>query len=188
MRYALCRCPYSWLDRFTMATLLPEEPLWFPPSQRASSGARFVSISLSGIWRAYDAPLLMARTHHKPAERRIRCASSDLLQRALVPGTDSQNRERIWRVLVEAYGMTEASHQITRNSAARHRKAGSVGVGHEQLVHRRHARIPGNPMLTNRAPERKRVELGGNHNGSSGKQSGHGGSDQAMNMEQRHNA
>ncbi len=63
-----------------------------------------------------------------------------------------------------------------------------VRASHQKLMHGRHAGIPGNPMLTNRAPERKRVELGGNYNGSSGKQSGHSRSDQAMNVEQRHNA
>ncbi len=63
-----------------------------------------------------------------------------------------------------------------------------VGASHQQLVHRRHAGIPGDPMLPHRSPEGECVEFSGNHHRSAGKQCSHGGSDQAMNVEQRHDA
>lgn len=73
--------------------------------------------------------LLMARTHHKPAEadslRFIRSCSAPLSSELI------DKIEGVFGVpFVEAYGMTEASHQMTSNPLPpRHRKAGSVGVG-----------------------------------------------------------
>lgn len=73
--------------------------------------------------------LLMARTHHKPAEadslRFIRSCSAPLSSELI------HKIEGVFGVpFVEAYGMTEASHQMTSNPLPpRHRKAGSVGVG-----------------------------------------------------------
>jgi acyl-CoA synthetase (AMP-forming)/AMP-acid ligase II len=73
--------------------------------------------------------LLMARSHHKPAEaatlRFIRSCSAPLSSELI------HKMETEFGVpFVEAYGMTEASHQMTSNPLPpRHRKAGSVGVG-----------------------------------------------------------
>jgi acyl-CoA synthetase (AMP-forming)/AMP-acid ligase II len=73
--------------------------------------------------------LLLARTHHKPAEagclRFIRSCSAPLSPELI------HKIEGVFGVpFVEAYGMTEASHQMTSNPLPpRMRKAGSVGVG-----------------------------------------------------------
>src|SRR5580658_2222989 len=73
--------------------------------------------------------LLLARAHHKPAEaaslRFIRSCSAPLSS-ALI-----HKIEGLFGVpFVEAYGMTEAAHQMTSNPLPpRHRKPGSVGVG-----------------------------------------------------------
>ncbi len=73
--------------------------------------------------------LLLARTHHKPAEaatlRFIRSCSAPFSAETI------QKIEELFGVpFVEAYGMTEAAHQMTSNPLPpRHRKAGSVGVG-----------------------------------------------------------
>jgi len=73
--------------------------------------------------------LLLARTHHKPTEaaslRFIRSCSARLSPELI------HKIEGLFGVpLVEAYGMTEAAHQMTSNPLPpRHRKAGSVGVG-----------------------------------------------------------
>ncbi len=73
--------------------------------------------------------LLMARTRHNPVEaktlRFIRSCSAPLAAELI------HKMEGIFGVpFVEAYGMTEASHQMTSNPLPpRHRKAGSVGVG-----------------------------------------------------------
>lgn len=73
--------------------------------------------------------LLLARTHHKPAEaaslRFIRSCSAPLSAELFY------KIEELFGVpFVEAYGMTEAAHQMTSNPLPpRHRKAGSVGVG-----------------------------------------------------------
>jgi len=73
--------------------------------------------------------LLLARTHHKPAEaaslRFIRSCSAPLSPELI------HKIEGLFGVpFVEAYGMTEAAHQMTSNPLPpRHRKAGSVGVG-----------------------------------------------------------
>ncbi len=73
--------------------------------------------------------LLLARTQHKPEEaeslRFIRSCSAPLSAELI------QKIEDLFGVpFVEAYGMTEAAHQMTSNPLPpRHRKAGSVGVG-----------------------------------------------------------
>jgi len=73
--------------------------------------------------------LLLARAHHKPIEaetlRFIRSCSAPLSPELI------HKIEALFGVpFVEAYGMTEASHQMTSNPLPpRHRKAGSVGVG-----------------------------------------------------------
>jgi acyl-CoA synthetase (AMP-forming)/AMP-acid ligase II len=73
--------------------------------------------------------LLLARAHHKPAEaaslRFIRSCSAPLS-----PGLVHKTEGLFGVPFVEAYGMTEAAHQMTSNPLPpRHRKAGSVGVG-----------------------------------------------------------
>jgi len=73
--------------------------------------------------------LLLARTHHKPPEaatlRFIRSCSAPLSAELI------GKIEDVFGVpFVEAYGMTEAAHQMTSNPLPpRYRKAGSVGVG-----------------------------------------------------------
>jgi acyl-CoA synthetase (AMP-forming)/AMP-acid ligase II len=73
--------------------------------------------------------LLLARAHQKPAEaatlRFIRSCSAPLSAELI------HKIEDLFGVpFVEAYGMTEAAHQMTSNPLPpRHRKAGSVGVG-----------------------------------------------------------
>jgi acyl-CoA synthetase (AMP-forming)/AMP-acid ligase II len=73
--------------------------------------------------------LLLARAHHKPAEaaslRFIRSCSAPLS-----PEIIGKIEDLFGVPFVEAYGMTEAAHQMTSNPLPpRHRKAGSVGVG-----------------------------------------------------------
>jgi acyl-CoA synthetase (AMP-forming)/AMP-acid ligase II len=71
----------------------------------------------------------MARTHLKPVEadslRFLRSCSAPLSAELI------QKIEGVFGVpFVEAYGMTEAAHQMTSNPLPpRHRKPGSVGVG-----------------------------------------------------------
>jgi acyl-CoA synthetase (AMP-forming)/AMP-acid ligase II len=73
--------------------------------------------------------VLLARTHNKPTEaatlRFIRSCSAPLSPELI------HKIEGLFGVpFVEAYGMTEAAHQMTSNPLPpRHRKAGSVGVG-----------------------------------------------------------
>jgi acyl-CoA synthetase (AMP-forming)/AMP-acid ligase II len=73
--------------------------------------------------------LLLARAHQKPAEaatlRFIRSCSAPLSAELI------RKIENLFGVpFVEAYGMTEAAHQMTSNPLPpRHRKAGSVGIG-----------------------------------------------------------
>jgi len=73
--------------------------------------------------------LLLARARNKPAEaatlRFIRSCSAPLSSELI------HKIEELFGVpFVEAYGMTEAAHQMTSNPLPpRHRKAGSVGVG-----------------------------------------------------------
>ncbi len=73
--------------------------------------------------------LLLARAHHKPPEARtlrfIRSCSAPLSKELI-----DRIEDMFGVPFVEAYGMTEASHQMTSNPLPpRHRKAGSVGVG-----------------------------------------------------------
>jgi acyl-CoA synthetase (AMP-forming)/AMP-acid ligase II len=73
--------------------------------------------------------LLLARAHQRPEEaaslRFIRSCSAPLSPQLI------HKIEELFGVpFVEAYGMTEAAHQMTSNPLPpRHRKAGSVGVG-----------------------------------------------------------
>jgi acyl-CoA synthetase (AMP-forming)/AMP-acid ligase II len=73
--------------------------------------------------------LLLARTHEKPSEaatlRFIRSCSAPFAAELI------HRIEELFGVpFVEAYGMTEAAHQMTSNPLPpRHRKPGSVGVG-----------------------------------------------------------
>src|ERR1700719_138982 len=73
--------------------------------------------------------LLLARTHQKPEE----AASLRFIRSCSAPLSPSliHKIEGLFGVpFVEAYGMTEASHQMTSHPLPpRHRKAGSVGVG-----------------------------------------------------------
>jgi acyl-CoA synthetase (AMP-forming)/AMP-acid ligase II len=115
----------------TMATLLSGGAVVVPTKFNALSFWRTVREHrvtwYSGVPTMHQ--LLMARTHHKPAEadslRFIRSCSAPLSSELI------HKIESVFGVpFVEAYGMTEASHQMTSNPLPpRHRKAGSVGVG-----------------------------------------------------------
>ena len=115
----------------TMATLLSGGAVVVPTKFNALSFWRTVKEHrvtwYSGVPTMHQ--LLMARTHHKPAEadslRFIRSCSAPLSAELI------DKIEGLFGVpFVEAYGMTEASHQMTSNPLPpRHRKAGSVGVG-----------------------------------------------------------
>ncbi|HXR15556.1 MAG TPA: acyl--CoA ligase [Terriglobales bacterium] len=115
----------------TMATLLTGGAVVVPPKFNALSFWRTVRghgvTWYSGVPTMHQ--LLLARAHHKPAEaaslRFIRSCSAPLS-----PELIHQIEELFGVPFVEAYGMTEASHQMTSNPLPpRHRKAGSVGVG-----------------------------------------------------------
>jgi len=115
----------------TMATLLSGGTVIVPTKFNALSFWRTVRENrvtwYSGVPTMHQ--LLLSRAHHKPSEadtlRFIRSCSaplsSDLIHKI----------EGLFGVpFVEAYGMTEAAHQMTSNPLPpRHRKAGSVGVG-----------------------------------------------------------
>jgi acyl-CoA synthetase (AMP-forming)/AMP-acid ligase II len=115
----------------TMATLLSGGAVVVPTKFNALSFWRTVREHrvtwYSGVPTMHQ--LLMARTHHKPAEadtlRFIRSCSAPLS-----PELIHKIENEFGVPFVEAYGMTEASHQMTSNPLPpRHRKAGSVGVG-----------------------------------------------------------
>src|SRR6202046_188415 len=115
----------------TMATLLSGGTVVVPAKFNALSFWRTVREHrvtwYSGVPTMHQ--LLMARTHHKPAEadtlRFIRSCSAPLS-----PELIHKIENEFGVPFVEAYGMTEASHQMTSNPLPpRHRKAGSVGVG-----------------------------------------------------------
>lgn len=115
----------------TMATLLSGGTVVVPTKFNALSFWRTVREHrvtwYSGVPTMHQ--LLMARTHHKPAEadtlRFIRSCSAPLS-----PELIHEIENEFGVPFVEAYGMTEASHQMTSNPLPpRHRKAGSVGVG-----------------------------------------------------------
>jgi acyl-CoA synthetase (AMP-forming)/AMP-acid ligase II len=115
----------------TMATLLTGGAVVVPSKFNALSFWRTVREHrvtwYSGVPTMHQ--LLLARTHHKPAEaaslRFIRSCSAPLSSELI------HQIENLFGVpFVEAYGMTEASHQMTSNPLPpRHRKPGSVGVG-----------------------------------------------------------
>jgi acyl-CoA synthetase (AMP-forming)/AMP-acid ligase II len=115
----------------TMATLLSGGAVVVPTKFNALTFWRTVREHrvtwYSGVPTIHQ--LLMARTHHKPAEaaslRFLRSCSAPLS-----PELIHKIENEFGVPFVEAYGMTEASHQMTSNPLPpRHRKAGSVGVG-----------------------------------------------------------
>jgi acyl-CoA synthetase (AMP-forming)/AMP-acid ligase II len=115
----------------TMATLLSGGTVVVPTKFNALSFWRTVRENrvtwYSGVPTMHQ--LLLARAHHKPPEadslRFIRSCSAPLSSELI------HKIEGLFGVpFVEAYGMTEAAHQMTSNPLPpRHRKAGSVGVG-----------------------------------------------------------
>jgi len=115
----------------TMATLLSGGTVVVPGKFNALSFWRTVREHrvtwYSGVPTMHQ--LLLARAHEKPAEaatlRFIRSCSAPLSAELI------HKIEQLFEVpFVEAYGMTEAAHQMTSNPLPpRHRKAGSVGVG-----------------------------------------------------------
>jgi acyl-CoA synthetase (AMP-forming)/AMP-acid ligase II len=115
----------------TMSTLLSGGSIVVPTKFNALSFWRTVkehSVTwYSGVPTMHQ--LLMARTRHKPVEadslRFIRSCSAPLSSELI------HKIEGVFGVpFVEAYGMTEAAHQMTSNPLPpRHRKPGSVGVG-----------------------------------------------------------
>jgi acyl-CoA synthetase (AMP-forming)/AMP-acid ligase II len=115
----------------TMATLLSGGTVVVPTKFNALSFWRTVRENrvtwYSGVPTMHQ--LLLARAHHKPPEadtlRFIRSCSAPLS-----PELIHKIEELFGVPFVEAYGMTEAAHQMTSNPLPpRHRKAGSVGVG-----------------------------------------------------------
>jgi acyl-CoA synthetase (AMP-forming)/AMP-acid ligase II len=114
-----------------MATLLTGGTVVVPTKFNALSFWRTVRENrvtwYSGVPTMHQ--VLLARTHHKPAEaetlRFIRSCSAPLSSELI-----HKIEELLGVPFVEAYGMTEAAHQMTSNPLPpRHRKAGSVGVG-----------------------------------------------------------
>src|SRR5579863_2779706 len=131
---ALCIMPLFHIHGLigsTMSTLLSGGTVVVPAKFNALSFWRTVREHrvtwYSGVPTMHQ--LLMARTHHKPVEaeslRFLRSCSAPLSAELI------QKIEGVFGVpFVEAYGMTEAAHQMTSNPLPpRHRKAGSVGVG-----------------------------------------------------------
>src|SRR5258708_8046933 len=115
----------------TMATLLSGGAVVVPTKFNALTFWRTVKEHrvtwYSGVPTMHQ--LLMARTHHKPAEaaslRFLRSCSAPLS-----PELIHKIETEFGVPFVEAYGMTHAQHQMTSNPLPpRHRKAGSVGVG-----------------------------------------------------------
>jgi acyl-CoA synthetase (AMP-forming)/AMP-acid ligase II len=115
----------------TMATLLSGGTVVVPSKFNALSFWRTVREHrvtwYSGVPTMHQ--LLLARTRHNTEEaatlRFIRSCSAPLSSELI------HKMEGVFGVpFVEAYGMTEAAHQMTSNPLPpRHRKAGSVGVG-----------------------------------------------------------
>jgi len=137
----------------TMATLVSGGTVIVPTKFNALSFWRTVKDNrvtwFSGVPTMHQ--LLLARAHQKPIEaetlRFIRSCSAPLSSELI------HKIEGLFGVpFVEAYGMTEASHQMTSNPLPpRHRKAGSVGVGAGLRV--RILDKEGNDMGTNRRGE-----------------------------------
>ena len=115
----------------TMSTLLSGGTVVVPEKFNALSFWRTVAEHrvtwYSGVPTMHQ--LVFARSRRKPLEaatlRFLRSCSAPLSTELI------QDIENVLQVpLVEAYGMTEASHQMTSNPLPpQHRKAGSVGVG-----------------------------------------------------------
>jgi acyl-CoA synthetase (AMP-forming)/AMP-acid ligase II len=115
----------------TMASLISGGTVVVPTKFNALSFWRTVRENhvtwYSGVPTMHQ--LLLARTRQKPADaaslRFIRSCSAPLSSELI------HKIEGLFGVpFVEAYGMTEAAHQMTSNPLPpRHRKAGSVGVG-----------------------------------------------------------
>jgi acyl-CoA synthetase (AMP-forming)/AMP-acid ligase II len=131
---ALCIMPLFHIHGLiasTMATLLSGGTVVVPTKFNALSFWRTVREHrvtwYSGVPTMHQ--LLLARAHQKPPEaaslRFIRSCSAPLSADLI------HKIEHLFGVpFVEAYGMTEAAHQMTSNPLPpRHRKAGSVGVG-----------------------------------------------------------
>ena len=131
---ALCIMPLFHIHGLigsAMSTLLSGGTLVVPTKFNALSFWRMVReyhvTWYSGVPTMHQ--LVLARTHQKPPEadslRFIRSCSAPLSAELI------HKIEDLFGVpFVEAYGMTEASHQMTSNPLPpRHRKAGSVGVG-----------------------------------------------------------
>src|SRR6204780_4396825 len=115
----------------TMATLLSGGTVVIPTKFNALSFWRTVREHrvtwYSGVPTMHQ--ILLTRTHDKPVEaqslRFIRSCSAPLS-----PQLIGRIEDLFGVPFVEAYGMTEAAHQMTSNPLPpRHRKAGSVGVG-----------------------------------------------------------
>ena len=138
----------------TMATLLSGGAVVVPTKFNALSFWRTVREHrvtwYSGVPTMHQ--LLLARTHQKPAEaaslRFIRSCSAPLSPELI------HKIEDLFGVpFVEAYGMTEAAHQMTSNPLPpRHRKAGSVGVG-AGLPHQHHGQSRAIISATNQRGE-----------------------------------
>jgi acyl-CoA synthetase (AMP-forming)/AMP-acid ligase II len=131
---ALCIMPLFHIHGLigsAMSTLLSGGTLVVPTKFNALSFWRTVrdhrATWFSGVPTMHQ--VLLARTHSKPVEaetlRFIRSCSAPLSPELI------HKIEDLFGVpFVEAYGMTEAAHQMTSNPLPpRHRKAGSVGVG-----------------------------------------------------------
>jgi acyl-CoA synthetase (AMP-forming)/AMP-acid ligase II len=131
---ALCVMPLFHIHGLigsTMSTLLSGGTVVVPTKFNALSFWRTVAAHrvtwYSGVPTMHQ--LLMARSRGKPSEaatlRFLRSCSAPLSPELI------HKIEGIFGVpFVEAYGMTEASHQMTSNPLPpQHRKAGSVGVG-----------------------------------------------------------
>src|SRR5579863_8934924 len=131
---ALCIMPLFHIHGLigsVMATLLSGGTVVIPTKFNALSFWRTIREHrvtwFSGVPTMHQ--LLLARTRQKPAEaetlRFIRSCSAPLSSQLI------NKIENLFGVpFVEAYGMTEAAHQMTSNPLPpRHRKAGSVGVG-----------------------------------------------------------
>jgi len=131
---ALCIMPLFHIHGLigsTMSTLLSGGTVVVPAKFNALSFWRTVREHgvtwYSGVPTMHQ--LLLARAHHNLTEaaslRFIRSCSAPMSAELI-----HKMEETFGVPFVEAYGMTEASHQMTSNPLPpRHRKAGSVGVG-----------------------------------------------------------
>jgi acyl-CoA synthetase (AMP-forming)/AMP-acid ligase II len=137
----------------TMATLLSGGTVVVPTKFNALSFWRTVKEHrvtwYTGVPTMHQ--LIVARTQQKPAEAaslRFLRACSAPLSPELIHKIEGQ----LEIPFVEAYGMTEASHQMTSNLLPpRHRKPGSVGVGTGLQV--RIMDKNGNPLANNQRGE-----------------------------------